>query len=199
MLRLTRRRFLALGGVGTAVAVAGACAGDDEEGDDAVTGLDKISYGAHPAQVVELTRPDGAGPHPVAVLIHGGFWSARYDRSLMRPLVPELIADGWAVANIDYRGVGHDGGGWPGTLLDAATAVDLLADQADLDLDRVCTIGHSAGGHLAAWLAARPGLPADAPGAAPDTCTRDTSGRMKKRSNVYVGVTVTVKAFEPGP
>nr|WP_260859612.1 alpha/beta fold hydrolase [Streptomyces cupreus] len=124
--------------------------------------------------------PPGEGVHAVAVLIHGGFWTAMLDRSQLIPLAQDLVARGYAVWNIDYRGLGEDGGGWPGTLEDAAAAVDVLAGLAAgdlpggqtaadsargrLDLDRVVTIGHSAGGQLALWLASRPGLPAAAPG-----------------------------------
>ncbi|MCU1497000.1 MAG: hypothetical protein JWM47_953 [Acidimicrobiales bacterium] len=106
------------------------------------------------------------------VLVHGGFWRAGYDLSLMDGLAADAVAAGWAVWNIEYRRVGEEGGGWPGTFADVAAAVDHLAVLADVDgepLDpaRTAIVGHSAGGHLATWVAARPGLPADAPGAAP--------------------------------
>jgi acetyl esterase/lipase len=106
----------------------------------------------------------------VVVLIHGGFWWARFDRTLMTPLALDLVSQGWAAWNIEYRRVGEPGGGWPGTLADAAAAVDHLAaiaSERPLDLDRVATVGHSAGGHLALWLAARGTLPVGAPGASP--------------------------------
>lgn len=123
-----------------------------------------LRYGPDPGQVAELTRAaDGA---PVAVLVHGGFWKAAYGAEYARPLVPSLVARGWATLVVEYRRVGN-GGGYPATLADVASAVDLLADISDLDLSRVVAIGHSAGGQLAAWLAARPGLPDGAPGADP--------------------------------
>jgi len=81
----------------------------------------------------------------------------------------DLVADGWAVWNLDYRTVG-DGGGWPETLDDAAAGTDLLAEVAGrhgLDLSRLAVVGHSAGGQLAAWLAARHRLPDGVPGASP--------------------------------
>jgi acetyl esterase/lipase len=87
----------------------------------------------------------------------------------MRPLAADAWRRGWAAWNIEYRRVGA-GGGWPTTFTDVAAAVDHLAGLADrhrLDLGRVVAAGHSAGGHLALWLATRPGLPAGAPGAAP--------------------------------
>jgi acetyl esterase/lipase len=87
------------------------------------------------------------------VVIHGGFWKAAYDLSLGRPLAPSLLAQGWAVANVEYRRVG-DGGGWPATFDDVAAALDSLADVPALGISQVVTLGHSAGGHLAVWAAA---------------------------------------------
>ncbi|HET9462257.1 MAG TPA: alpha/beta fold hydrolase [Gaiellaceae bacterium] len=108
-----------------------------------------------------------AGPHPVAVVVHGGYWRARYDRSLMDELCLDLAAHGWAAWNLEYRRVGS-GGGWPETFEDVAAGVDALAElDAPLDLEHVISVGHSAGGHLALWLAGRGGLPADTPGANP--------------------------------
>lgn len=126
-------------------------------------------YGDHRSQVVDLYLPAGDGKFGVVVLVHGGFWRSSYDRSLMVPLAQDLVKKGYAVWNIEYRRLGEKGGGWPGTFHDAAAAVDLLASAApdSLDLDRVVSVGHSAGGHLALWLGARPKLPAGAPGATP--------------------------------
>jgi acetyl esterase/lipase len=113
------------------------------------------SYGEDPAQFGELT-----GSGPVAVLIHGGFWRDRYDLTLEEPLVADLVARGWAAWNIEYRRLGS-GGGVPETLDDVAAAIDHLARLDGVDLSRVVAIGHSAGGHLAAWAATRedPGVP----------------------------------------
>ena len=121
----------------------------------AAAGPHVISYGEDPANVAELSLPAEDGPAPVAVIIHGGFWRQRYDLSLGHPLASTLPGRGWAALNIEYRRVGG-GGGYPGTLDDVAAAIDALAAvDADLDLDTVVTIGHSAGGHLAAWAATR--------------------------------------------
>lgn len=134
----------------------------------------KAHYGPDPAQFGDLSLPRGDGPHPAVVMIHGGFWLARYDAGLMTPLAEDLADRGYAVWNIEYRRVGA-GGGWPATLEDVAAGSDHLARIADehpVDLDRVVAVGHSAGGQLAAWSAARPSLPADAPGAGPEVAIR---------------------------
>jgi acetyl esterase/lipase len=125
------------------------------------------SYGDDPSQVGELFLPRGTGRHPVAAVVHGGYWRAQYDRSLMEGLCLDLSAHGLAAWNLEYRRVGS-GGGWPATFLDVAAGVDALAALDErLDLSRVVAVGHSAGGQLAFWAAARPTLPPDAPGAAP--------------------------------
>ena len=136
-----------------------------------------VRYGTHPSQHGVLSLPDGPGPWPVAVVIHGGFWRAAYGADLASDLAEDLVRHGFAAWNLEYRRVGddpdHGGGGWPATCLDVATAVDLLAATGQtlaagrLDLSRVVAIGHSAGGQLAGWLAGRGSLPADAPGASP--------------------------------
>ena len=121
-------------------------------------------YGAEPGQFGELWRPAGPAVGTVVVL-HGGFWRARYDLSLGRPLAADLAARGYAAWNLEYRRVGG-GGGWPGTFEDVAAGLDALADLP-VDTSRVVAIGHSAGGQLAAWAAARDGQPAGVPGARP--------------------------------
>jgi len=114
----------------------------------------RIQYGADPSQFGELTVPDGAA-RGVVVVIHGGFWRAAYDLDLGRPLAADLAEHGWVAWNIEYRRVGN-GGGDPHTLDDVAAALDTLADlDLDLPRGRVITVGHSAGGHLATWAAAR--------------------------------------------
>ena len=74
----------------------------------------------------------------------------------------DLRRRGIAVWNIDYRGVDRPGGGYPGTFLDASVAADTLyanATRYNLDLRRLTAVGHSAGGHIALWLAGRHRLP----------------------------------------
>lgn len=127
----------------------------------------RIRYGPHHSQVADLWRPTpGVGQPPVLVLIHGGFWRAAYTKVLMNGLAASAIQHGWAAWNIEYRRVGllGGGGGWPVTFHDVATAIDHLDELPGVDTDQVVAIGHSAGGHLALWAAARPRLDADRPG-----------------------------------
>jgi acetyl esterase/lipase len=102
-------------------------------------------YGDHPDQFCELLGEPGA----TAFLIHGGFWRARYGLDLMRPMADDLAARGWATCNVEYRRVGT-GGGYPETLEDVAEA---CGAASGLGLGPLIAVGHSAGGHLALWLA----------------------------------------------
>lgn len=100
------------------------------------------------------------------VLIHGGFWRAAYTKVLMNKLASVVVSRGWAAWNVEYRriGIGGGGGGWPNTFIDVAAAIDHLALVDGINRNRVVTCGHSAGGHLALWAAARHRIPAGSPG-----------------------------------
>lgn len=122
----------------------------------------RASYGALPLQFGELRLPDGPGPFPVAVFIHGGCWLAEYDLQHVASASEALTRAGIATWTLEYRRVGDAGGGWPGTFNDVAAGTDYLrtlSERFPLDLSRVILVGHSAGGHLALWLAARGNLP----------------------------------------
>jgi acetyl esterase/lipase len=123
----------------------------------------RVAYGPAPAQVVELFLPRGKGPHPVVVLIHGGCFLAEYQGLAQTSgLAADLAARGYAVWNVEYRKLGEDGAGYPGTFQDVAAAVDRLQAEAPkygLDTRRVVAVGHSAGGHLGLWAASRARLP----------------------------------------
>ena len=116
-------------------------------------------YGADDLRSGQLRMPPGGGPFPVAVIIHGGCWSADIDTMAGTQAVAEaLTARGIATWNIEYRRLGNPGAGWPGTFEDVAAGVDYLATLAQdypLDLSRVAIVGHSSGAHLAAWAASR--------------------------------------------
>jgi len=128
----------------------------------------RITYGGAQQQFGELRVPPGPGPHPVLVLIHGGCWHRSFDLQYFSHLADALTREtGAATWNIEYRRLGDPGGGWPGSFLDVANATDqirALAERHHLDVDRVVAVGHSAGGQLALWLAARDQL---VPGSAP--------------------------------
>ena len=129
---------------------------------------DRHRYGGDRSQHAELRLPTGSGPFPVVVLLHGGSWTDRFSRVVMRPLARDLARRGMASWNVEFRRLGG-GGGWPATFLDVAAGIDALADLADprLDLTDVSLVGHSSGGQLALWAAGRSTLPGPAVGASP--------------------------------
>src|SRR5687768_5747609 len=118
-----------------------------------------INYGDDQMQKVDLWLPAGRGPHPTVLMVHGGCWQTEIaDRRIMNWIADGLRKRGIAVWNIDYRGVDRTGGGYPGTFADAAAAADSLREHSArhrLDISPLVAVGHSAGGHLALWLAAR--------------------------------------------
>lgn len=117
----------------------------------------RIPYGTDPFQFGDLRLPGGKGPHPVAIIIHGGYWRAAYDLEHNGHLCEALRKKGVATWSIEYRRIGNPGGAWPGTLDDAKAAakfVSELAKKYPLDLHRVIAMGHSAGGQLALYLGA---------------------------------------------
>jgi acetyl esterase/lipase len=109
-------------------------------------------YGDHPDQHGELFLRSGEARTGVAVVLHGGFWRDAYDRSLMDRLCEDLARAGLPAWNLEYRRLPQ--GGWPETFDDVAAGIDALGDLG-LDTSSVVAIGHSAGGHLALWAAAR--------------------------------------------
>lgn len=127
-----------------------------------------FQYGPASSQALDVFLPRGEGPHPIAILIHGGCWRdlPGAGREQLRPIAAELAKQGIAVWSIGYRRADESGGGYPGTFQDVATAIDELRSQAaryNLDTSRTAVIGHSAGGHLALWASVRDRLPAQSP------------------------------------
>ncbi len=156
---IDRRTLLAAAG---ALPVLAAC-GTDDSTDPASTDTastddreqpmtERLTYGDDPSQWADLRRPEGTS-RGVVVIIHGGFWKAEYDASLGEPLAADLTARGWTTLNAEYRRVGN-GGGFPRTFDDVHAAIEALGGT-DVDTSTVVTLGHSAGGHLATWAAAR--------------------------------------------
>ena len=132
----------------------------------------QVSYAEAPSQAIDVFLPSGPGPHPVAILVHGGCWKdiKGAGREQLRHLGPELTSRGIAVWSIGYRRANEPGGGYPGTFQDVGAAIDRLREEASthrLDLSRTVLVGHSAGGHLALWAAARQSLSPASPLHAP--------------------------------
>ncbi|MEV7137112.1 alpha/beta hydrolase [Streptomyces tauricus] len=136
------------------------------------------AYGDHPDQVVDFYAPRGGEESaPLVVVLHGGAWRAPYDRRHITPFADFLARRGFAVANVEYRrgatipaqgGTGPVAGRWPDTFDDVAAALDAMPALVrkalpGADVRRTVVTGHSAGGQLALWAAARHLLPTDAP------------------------------------
>ena len=118
----------------------------------------RITYGSDPSQFGDLRLPQGNGPYPVVVVIHGGCWYSEYDLNHLASFCDSLTRLGVATWNLEYRRIGKTGGGWPSTFEDVARGTDylrVLAQTYSLNLKRVIVMGHSSGGQLALWLGAR--------------------------------------------
>jgi acetyl esterase/lipase len=116
-----------------------------------------LRYADHADGVLDVHLPPGPGPHPLVLLVHGGFWKQEFDRHHNRPMARALVDEGYVVAAPEYRRVGPGGtGGWPATAEDvdtvAARVHDLLAGLG-ITVGETSYVGHSAGGHLVLWLA----------------------------------------------
>lgn len=122
---------------------------------------ERVSYGADDSQFIDLFLPAvRTRPLPVVLLFHGGCWRAQHGLAQLGQMARALAEQGIAVFNLEYRRLGN-GGGWPQTFLDVCQAADFvksMAGPAELDVTRIVAVGHSAGGHLALWLACRPKL-----------------------------------------
>lgn len=155
----------------------------------------EVRYGTAPNQAIDVFVPPGSGPHPVAILIHGGCWAdlPGATREQLRPLAADWARRGVAVWSIGYRRANEAGGGYPGMYLDVASAVDRLRSEAAglrIDAARSVLVGHSAGGHLALWAASRTSLPAGSP-------LRRTGEPLVVRGVVSVAGIGDLQAFSP--
>ena len=115
----------------------------------------RIAYGTSEFQFGHLRVPQGAGPHPVVIVIHGGYWRAAYSLEHIGHLCQALREKGMATWSLEYRRVGNPGGGFPGTFEDVLAGVrhlERIAAAYRLDVKRVAVTGHSAGGQLALYI-----------------------------------------------
>ena len=174
---VTRRRALGVfGAIGASIAGLGGLVrtlGGPAPRPQVVEGTTRTreSYGELPRQVGEWwVPPAGSSPTgllPTVVLVHGGYWRSGFGLSLEDAVAADLAGRGFLVWNVDYRPSSDP---WPATLSDVALAFDHTAKgrYADrVDRDRLAVVGHSAGGHLALWLASRARVPVGGPGARP--------------------------------
>jgi dipeptidyl aminopeptidase/acylaminoacyl peptidase len=135
----------------------------------------RVAYGPEPLQFGDLRVPAGAGPYPLAVVLHGGYWQATYNLIHTGHLCVALAAAGIAAWNLEYRCVGVPGGEWPAAGEDVALALEAVDRLPFAHDGRTVLVGHSAGGQLALWAAKRSGLPVVA--LAPVSDVRDAVAR----------------------
>jgi acetyl esterase/lipase len=152
----------------------------------------KVAYGLAPQQTAEVYSPKGSGPFPVVVMLHGGCYSNEVPAASLSAPAADLAAHGAFVWNVEYRRVGDPGGGYPGMYQDVGAAIDRLREEAGprhLDLSRVVLVGHSSGGLLALWAAARAKLPTASPLRSADP--------LKVRAVVSLASMGDLKGFSP--
>jgi acetyl esterase/lipase len=161
---LTLATLLALAGA-TGATVQDLLSPDDlvQMAADVAAPAARISYGDEPYQFGLLRVPEGSGPHPLIIAIHGGCYLSVFDIEHFAPFEQALADEGYAVWSLEYRRVGNEGGGWPNSFLDVAKGIDFAReligrDRLNLDADRIYAAGHSAGANYAIWAAARPGI-----------------------------------------
>ncbi|HYX89732.1 MAG TPA: alpha/beta hydrolase [Gaiellaceae bacterium] len=118
----------------------------------------RLAYGEQPLQFGDLRLPEGRGPCPLAVVVHGGYWQATYNLIHTGHVCVALAEAGIATWNVEYRRLGDIGGGWPGTGADVARAIAFVG-ELPVEHESVVLVGHSAGGQLVLWAAKRARLP----------------------------------------
>jgi acetyl esterase/lipase len=119
---------------------------------------ERTHYGSDPNQFADFRFPNAKGPFPLLFVVHGGFWQSRYDLSHIGHLCAAFTSKGIITCSIEYRRIGNPGGGWPGTFQDISLAtrniLQTMSQDPRFDRSRTAILGHSAGAHLALWLAA---------------------------------------------
>jgi len=140
----------------------------------------RVAYGSGPQQFGDLRVPAGAGPFPLAVVLHGGYWQSTYNLIHTGHMCIALAEEGIASWNLEYRRVGDPGGQWPTAGEDVGLALSRLEELPFEHDGRTVLVGHSAGGQLALWAARRTGLPVVA--LAPVSDVRDAAERRGPES-----------------
>ena len=122
-----------------------------------------LPYAKGDLQFGKLWIPTTEAPKegfPLVIFIHGGCWLSAYDIDHSRAFTSGLADHGYAVWSLEYRRIGNEGGGWPGTFEDILQGIGYVKHLASYKVNthNVILSGHSAGGHLA-LLAATTRLP----------------------------------------
>ncbi len=118
----------------------------------------RVCYGAEPSQFGDLYIPDRLSTDRPVVLIHGGWWKSKTTVEQTAPIAEYLAGRGMVVWNAEFRRLGEEGGGWPGTFVDIGRSIDWIAGltgRVAIDLRLTTLVGFSSGGHLALWAASR--------------------------------------------
>jgi alpha-L-fucosidase 2 len=125
--------------------------------------------------------PDSPGPHPTAILVHGGGWVRGDKRVYITPVFPVFAQAGYAWFSIDYRLAPKHR--FPDQVIDVEDAIRWVkANSAkyDLDLQRLVLVGESAGGHLVSWVGVTKGREFSLAAVIPFYAPNDLLGRAEK-------------------
>ena len=122
-----------------------------------------VAYGNDPAQRLDVYIPDKAAHAPIVLMVHGGAWMLgdKANTGVVASKVAYWLPKGYIFASVNYRMAR------PPEPLDqaddVARAMAFVQKQAASwggDADRLVLVGHTSGAHLAALLAADPGIAA---------------------------------------
>lgn len=137
----------------------GSCSNDEFTESTAGSKLSDVAYAdKSSAQKMDIYLPEGTGPFPVVVLIHGGAFKMG-DKGMEASNAAALVAKGIAAASINYRLSGE--AKFPAQIEDCKAAVRFLRANAakyNLNPDKIGSWGASAGGNLSSLLGTTSGI-----------------------------------------